>query len=408
MHNTSKTNIFIFYLLVGYCFSSEIKILQISDIHYNNAFNIDYPNQWCQSSDLTPKTDLSHRYGIINCNPPIDLIDAVFEHSSKQAKYSAIVLSGDICSHELTDSLYRQCNEVLVKKLKQYFGTTPIIFAMGNNDTPTPKNITCSDQYYEFLYNKFVDYIPTNQKEQYLRNACYSQTVDGQLYIVINTNLLNPFQHNDCGVLDWLENQLSIAKASSLHPIIVGHIPPGVSSYDLKAQLKEEYQNRLFTIIKKYKSTINSLLLGHIHRDEFRLLPSEDPVVMLVAIGISPVYTNNPGYKIFSTTPNRAEGYIDSIQYTMNLNESNNQKFPVWFEPYSFISEYQVKDISISSLQQVKSLIFNDVMKGSLYRWRTVGLYDRNEVQIKCAITATSKEEMLQCTKSPTCVGLKY
>lgn len=149
-------------VFISLCSANEsVRILQLSDIHYNPAFNPNYPKNWCQSPDLKPASDKRYKYGMIGCNPPIELIDATFSHMKANGPYDYIALNGDVCSHELNDALFKECMVIMKEKIHQYFGNTPVVFTMGNNDTPNPYNITCSDYYFSFLYETFSEYIPS-------------------------------------------------------------------------------------------------------------------------------------------------------------------------------------------------------------------------------------------------------
>ncbi|KAL7718810.1 Sphingomyelin phosphodiesterase [Entamoeba marina] len=390
---------------------TQLKLLHVTDIHFNPVFDPSYPSNWCQPPDMQPADyeTSDYYYGMIGCNPPITLIDAFFTDAKQNGPYDVIVASGDICSHELTEGLHSECMQVMMDKFKTYFGETPIVFSMGNNDTPSPFNITCSDPHFTLLYNDFSDYIPENQESLFKQIASYSVTIDDQLFISINTNLIDELHTDDCGMLDWLADELASAEENGQHAIIVGHIPPGVASYDGKNHMDQTLQNKLFDILTTYADSVNSILLGHVHRDEFRLLPSGSPQCMLIGTSISPVYSNNPGYRIYTTTSNRVNGFLDYTQFTFDLQNSNAKNQPVWLPTYSFIEEYDVDEITTESLIQLSGSLFYDITKTSLYRWRTVGFYDQHAIQIKCAINCQSTNELLECTNIDSideCIGI--
>ena len=234
-------------------------------------------------------------------------------------------------------------------------------------------------------------------------------TLGTQLYISINTNLLDPRHTDDCGMLAWLEEQLDAASNAKKHPIVVGHIPPGVSSYDLSEQMNAELQARLLSILAAYRSTVNSVLLGHVHRDEFRLLPTRTPLAMLVATSVSPVYENNPGYRIYITEENRHAGFNDYVQFTFDLEQANRASAPVWLPSYSFASEYDVDDITPASLAAAKDAIFRNQVLSTLYARRLLGFYDKSAQQIRCTITSQTTQQLLDCTgvaSQSECIGL--
>ena len=140
--------------------ASTYRLLHLSDIHYNPLFDPRFP--WCQNpDDATRSPDASrYKYGKIGCNPPMGLVDAVFADARAKDRYDAIVMSGDLVSHELSEDVYEQAFAAMVAKFREYFGATPVVFSMGNNDTPRPFNITCSDSSFAFIYTQLKDYIP--------------------------------------------------------------------------------------------------------------------------------------------------------------------------------------------------------------------------------------------------------
>ena len=399
--------LFIFLSIVK---SQEVRFLQLTDIHYSNAFNIDYPNNWCQSPNMTEHKSNEFLYGMYGCNPPIELVDEVFSHAKSNGPYSSIIISGDICSHDLPENLYMNCLLDMRSKLDEYFVGIPIVFSMGNNDIPGNYDIQCSDNYFKLLAEVFSDQIPQDQLEIFNRSASYTRIINGQMFIVLNTNLFDKYSEDECGILNWFEQQLNEAEKNGYYPIVVGHIPPGVSINSLNDHYNLTMQSQLFEIIIKHSKTINSFIFGHTHREEFRLLPKENPSVMLSGLSVSPVYNNNPGYKILLSTTNRQHGYIDSLHFTMNLKLSNEQKKGIWFENYSYVDVYKLPEISVENLKSLQWRLKNDLISYNLYRWRSVGYYDENELQIKCALSSKNVDEMMKCTKIndiDDCPGLK-
>ncbi|KAL7717024.1 Sphingomyelin phosphodiesterase [Entamoeba marina] len=191
-------------------------MLHLTDIHYNPLFNPIYSNNWCLPPNLqkTYYNTQSNYYGMEGCNPPITLIDAFLENAKENGPYNVIIVSGDICSHSLPNALHAECLQLVMEKIKMNFGETP-------------NHITCSDQQFAVLYNHFNDYIPSNQEKVFKQLASYSVTIEDQLFISINTNLINKYHPNDCQLLSWLQGELELAEQNNQRAIIVGHTPPG-------------------------------------------------------------------------------------------------------------------------------------------------------------------------------------
>ena len=105
----------------------------------------------------------------------------------------------------------------------------------------------------------------------------------------------------------------------------------------------EDYQNSFLNILAKYPGRISFLLAGHTHMAEYRILSPEH--VVDVTPGISPVFQNNPAYKIYTVdTSTFAPLDYQSIQCALATT-------PVVFAMnYTFIQAYPLPSCSTASL----------------------------------------------------------
>jgi hypothetical protein len=72
---------------------------------------------------------------------------------------------------------------------------------------------------------------------------------------------------------------------------------PGVDD-EAAMMWQAQYQAEFMLILEKYPGLIAMGITGHTHMDEFRVLPTGD--VLFGIPGISPVFGNNPAFKIFT------------------------------------------------------------------------------------------------------------
>jgi sphingomyelin phosphodiesterase acid-like 3 len=148
--------------------------------------------------------------------------------------------------------------------------------------------------------------------------------------------------------LAWLRNQLEQAESAHESVILAYHIPVGVDVYaTLQGFLNHVVQFwqdddtlNFENIVKQYASTIKIILSGHIHRDTFQIIRQDEKLAVPVSFtpSISPIYGNNPAFKIYTYEPT-----------TLTIKDFETYYLPIttpeitdpWKVEYSFNSIYQ-------------------------------------------------------------------
>lgn len=126
----------------------------------------------------------------------------------------------------------------------------------------------------------------------------------------------------------WLAEQLKQAAAAGDKVHLLMHIPPGVDAYAaakgsatplMWASLPAPgltWQDQFLGLINHYSATVTGLFYGHTHMDELRLLMDRTGntarEVAISAPGITPLDSNNPGFKLVFFEPQTKE-VIDFI-----------------------------------------------------------------------------------------------
>jgi sphingomyelin phosphodiesterase acid-like 3 len=219
-------------------------------------------------------------------------------------------------------------------KLRASIGNVPVIFVPGNIDTYSangagPDNDFLLDNaltFYTELLNSSVD--ETSFLSSFTTLGSYSAEPlgPGLRVIALDSNPLalgNPLNPND--ELTWLDGQLAAAQASNQKVWLVMHVPPGVNTTETAQAAAQTnspdetsepammwqpaLQSRFMTILSKYPNLITLMIGGHTHMDEYRILPTGN--ILYGIPGISPVFGNNPAFKIFSI----AKGTLVPMDY---------------------------------------------------------------------------------------------
>lgn len=143
--------------------------------------------------------------------------------------------------------------------------------------------------------------------------------------------------------LAWLKAQLQSAAEHHQPVFLACHIPVGI---DVFATLKtftfihefwrSDYAREFEGILNEYSATVSGILAGHIHMDTFQLvaMKQQGQVPVIFTSSISPVFGNNPGFKVFSYLPK-----------TFQIKNYNTYYYPLndlrWQKEYSFNRTYQ-------------------------------------------------------------------
>lgn len=207
-------------------------------------------------------------------------------------------------------------------------GKVPVIFVPGNTDTYSidgtgPDQTFLSDNastYYAQFLSSSVD--QASFQNTFTTLGSYSAQPLGSNLRVIALNS-NPFAQpqsvpplNPYGELKWLDSELAAAQSAGQKVWLVMHVPPGANTtasaqnaatgktpnpaadHEALMMWQPQYQLQFLQILSKYPGLIAMGITGHTHMDEFRVMPTGD--VLFGIPGISPVFGNNPAFKIFT------------------------------------------------------------------------------------------------------------
>lgn len=151
--------------------------------------------------------------------------------------------------------------------------------------------------------------------------------------------------------LQWLQQQLEIISKAHEKTWIIYHIPPGIDAYSSAKNFfgvvmpfwNQDYVKSFLDLIKKYNSSVSGVLSGHTHMDGFLVLNnnSGNVIVDTFVASISPIFGNNPSYKIYSYKNNNFEIH-DFGTYYLNLRDNNGAKG--WEKEYQFSAAYMPED----------------------------------------------------------------
>jgi len=282
--------------------------------------------------------------------------------------------------------------QYIVSGLRTAMPGVPIYFTLGNNDSG------CTDYHLDATADPFLATIAPILAEAAPaadRESISTQLTSGGHYSALlpapfaNTRIISvddiyfsPLYAN-CAAqpgaapaaaqLDWLNAQLSAARAAHERVWFLGHIPPGINLYASAKRLimgcsANSVQtflatDSLATALAANTDIIPLALFGHTHSDEIRLLSPQDLVPAEVAAthaqtagvpvkivpSITPINGNLPAFLVAQIRPATAT----LIDYTVIMASDRTGAGTTWKPSYSYSARYHKRafdSASVSSL----------------------------------------------------------
>lgn len=354
----------------------QFQFIHLSDVHYSSLVNtIDYNSSTScvppsvhstlEASDhdhgdiqslllkkekgTLPTSGLYGRYG---CDTNGLLFQSLMtELSSAQPNPDFIIYTGDSVGHQLPISPWTESQTTFAKTVATTYPNTQFIPAIGNNDVFPDYNSGCSDNNLQFLEQTWGQWIPQDQKANFLQMGSYAVSpVEGLVVISLNTILYatkNPNKWatplDPCGQFAWLQQQLVAAQQNNSAVYLIGHIFPGLDPFYLETTWNPQYITTFLNLLATYPDVVKAGFYGHIHRDEFRSVqtgvsPNYYFFPMFIGSSITPVYINNPSYKVYSY--NTGMNITTFSSYFTDIYVSNLNGNTTWSLQYEFSQEY--------------------------------------------------------------------
>ena len=377
--------------------TSSFPVLVFSDVHFNpfydptlfTALNTTDISGWpaiFQGSQVTTPS-LWGANGATQFDTNYPLLALTLSAVRQNLGASPFVIyTGDILGHNFETIFYQLYGSqdvaaaqafanntvaFFMEQVRSAVGNLPVLFALGNADSYGGVGAESAflSSTAQLFYSQFLNGIVDQQTflTTFTSGGYYSAEIPSLNLVVIG---LNSFEYSSADTntspggltaqLTWLNTTLASAQASGKKVWLLMHMPTGAnasgctfsgSQVTTAAMFWNEdpsYQASCLQILSQYPGLITFTLGAHTHLDEYRIV--QPGQVLDIAGGISPLFGNNPAFKVFtisgdtlmatdyislncdlSTTPAQfASYYTFSKAYGMQgyLNDSLTQLFP--------------------------------------------------------------------------------
>lgn len=305
-------------------------------------------------------------FGNYDCDPPEVLLNNSLIHISKSSEalnFEFSLFTGDIVDHDVIhcDANVTQFAEVRSYKIMKHFlKDIPIFPTLGNHDTfpygqlapEALNNVTFDKSVYHWNDELMAEVWTSNgwlnesDKTEISQHYAAFSTVTSRGLKVISLNSNCYYQKNLYAYIDvenqpdlfgqwqYLIDELVESEKNGQRVWILAHIPAG--DYDTLP-----IQSNIFAkIVERFSPyTIANIFYGHTHKDQFKILYSNDlePVNMAwVSQAITPLGPANPSWKYYEVE-DKSFNIINAYNYYTPLNETwvGGSAEPAWMYEYS-------------------------------------------------------------------------
>lgn len=402
--------IFFTFSCVPFVFADDsdnqaFKFLTLSDIHFDpfiSCYSIkEKPCPLIRKLQNTPANQWSSIFSAMHIEPAqygqnsnYTLYHSALAATKKaaeteQAKF--VLILGDFLGHDYRRyykrysldrsregyrSFVKKTFVYLTEQLSQTFPTIDVYGVVGNNDSYQ------GDYYTEINGSFFNDFsyifsrLIKNKSnrllmmQQFPKGGYYAVDLPNQkkIRLILLNTVLFSYKAKGRGIdeaanqqLAWLHKELASAKANKQKVLIAMHIPTGVDVYaTLRFRLftlielwQRKYTERFQSELEQFAPEISAIFAGHLHSDWFQIMTPLGSAYEIPVTGtpsISPIFGNNPGFKVYRYAMPSMQ-LEDFMTYYFPLKDKK-----IWSIEYNFNQIYQPNCHDCSVISGMKSL----------------------------------------------------
>lgn len=422
--------------------------LMLSDLHFDPYSDLAIlrrlgvtPTAACQA----PASAAFAQFGSDTNGPLLQsaLDRAAATAAANHFHYDYVMVTGDFLSHHF-DQRFRQCvgggEEAYTKfaadtvrfvdaAISKALPGVPIIAALGNNDSDKGDYIQPSGAFLQSVgedWSRAWGKIPEAERAAAIatfdRAGNYAVTnpaVPKNELVVLNSNLWAGSNSAACtvanpdpgGQLDWLRQVLEKARDEGRTASLIAHIPPGVDALRAamgrpRALWAEGCTQKLSALLSNDRGVALEMYAGHIHRDDFRILPDPEGRPLLpihIVPAVSPIYLDNPAIEIGWCDKSSGQ-LLDYSAEVLDLVHPN----AAWAAEYDFTEAYGGR-LDLSTLEDLSGKLRTGNPHSGLgkqyaaYYGAGVSMLinSGNWLDYTCAQTEMTLHDFAQCVGAP-------
>ena len=261
--------------------------------------------------------------------------------------------TGDF-SPEGIQNFVNKTMQFITAELKNVLPSIDIYMVVGNNDTYSDHYIS-EPSFYKNIGKIWQQSIKDEKNrakmtKDFNKGGYYVLDIPNQKelrLIVLNTTFFSALG-TDMNVeaqeeLDWLRNELAFLHKHHQKAIIALHIPVGIDAYssvkdDTTSLWTQHTTQQFLYLLKCHANEVVAIFSGYLHADSLEIINFNErtkKILLTSTPAISPVFGNNPGFKLYRYSPNTLEiqGYATYYYLLDGIN-------PEWKLAYDLNKNY--------------------------------------------------------------------
>lgn len=348
---------------------ADQNFISIADIHFNPFASCPLFSSSCEFIHELESADAKQwpalfkkQTGNVHIDYFMDTNDLLLQSSLIEIKKVVlekhpdfVLILGDFLAHDLhkkykkyakdksREGYYRFVRKILAyltSEINAVFPDIDVYPVVGNNDSYTGNySVIPHGRFFNEIAIDWSYFIKNSENRARFRNNFPTsgyymiQRDNNHRIIVLNTVLFSTKSQTKrvksaaIEQLNWLKMQLEDAKTHQQWVVLAYHIPIGVdlfNTFKIGFGTISEFWTRddmqaFDAILTAYPTTVTAMLAGHIHIDAYQMLVLPSSIPLIYTPSISPIYGNNPGFKLIHYTPESFHlNHITLYSYPIN------------------------------------------------------------------------------------------
>jgi hypothetical protein len=300
----------------------------MSDMH-GDPFYATTQQQCGQNTSITR----GNTFGTMGCDPPYALMESAVEAAARLEGAEFLLFTGDFTRHDQSNlpdaystvtQIIANMSDVIAKGFPQLLQAGQLcVGALGNDCSVMDYelDITTEEARNPWLQNVAGNALVATSvmseevSERYSYGGYFEERFGGLTVLSLDTIIYSvnhvpdtdDLPQDPFGQFAWLRARLQAAAREQRSVWIVGHIPPGLSTYSFSENWHQQYLLSYLSIVEdpELGSFVAAQLFGHVHMAEIRALPHAPPRAgpMLTSPALSPIFHNNPAFTVVEYDP---------------------------------------------------------------------------------------------------------
>ncbi len=386
MHHAGK-KIFLYFIVLINLFvaasalaaeqEKSARFISVSDIHFNPFYTCETTKNTCPIIDILQNTPSSKWKTVFLNN---DKKDPAYEQDNGYVLFAStlnqlkiqtsishpkfVLLLGDLLAHDFKQAYEKYTNDYSTEGVRSFINKTmefitdelnhampgvDIYPVVGNNDTYAEHYVSEAIFYQKMapIWSQLIKHntLRKAMESDFSKNGYYALTIPMQhpiRLIALNTTLFSTFSVGTAAEakaqMEWLQQELELTVTHHQNALIALHIAAGIDIYktiktnEVIPMWKTTYTREFEQLLKTYSPYIVGVFPGHLHTDWFQSVYS---VIVSATPSISPLFGNNPGFKIYDyDTRHLILQDFKTLLYDLDGDKA-------WSEEYDFNKIYQ-------------------------------------------------------------------